>query len=762
MHLNGNNQMKQWDISVLYVEDEKILRSIYKTLISPRVRSFELAENGEEGFSKYQQLQPDLVISDIKMPVMSGLDMAHKIRKQYPGARIIIMSAYGEALYFMRAIEIGVKAFLFKPVNSEKLFNLIDEQTREIKLESAMRYEEEKRRKAEEALRRNESILQAVSDISEVLLRNQINNETSNIIIARLGKATQVSRVYIFENFTSDGILYTGQRFEWVNEGIEAQIDNPELKAVPLNNSPFLRWNQILSQRQQVFGNVSDFPEQERDVLQNQGIVSIMAVPLFIDDHWHGFIGFDDCLAERQWTQVEVNSLEAAASILGAAFKRARIENELRSLNAELEERVTERTMNLKSEISERLIAEDMLRESEEKYRLIFENANEGIFLTHNAKIQFINPKAYEITGYLPKMVMGKPFTNFIHPSFREMVLDNHYRRLKGEDVPESYDIIILDARQRQKWVELKSNLITWDNMAAVLTFMTDIDTRKQYEKELELLNKHLEERVKQELSKLEKQQQALIQKSKLESLGELAAGMAHEINQPMGGITLSLDNILHELDSKSLSNDYLRSKIGLIFNDIERIRKLINHVRIFSRDHEKKSDVAFNINTAINNALMMINRKYIEHFVDMEVTLDEQGIILNSNVLRLEQVLLNLLSNAKYAVDKRQQAQKEGYSKRISLRSFKRDGHFIIEVMDNGIGISEENITRIFDPFFTTKEAEEGTGLGLSISYGIIKELGGAITADSVENEYTRVSIRLPLNERTSNDETVINLNFR
>ncbi len=749
MPLNGNNQMKQWDISVLYVEDEKILRSIYQTLISPRVRSFDMAENGEEGIKMYEDLKPDLVISDIKMPVMNGLDMTRKIRKQHPGARIVIMSAYGEAHYFMRAIENGVKGFLLKPIDNEKLFALIEEQTREIKLESAMRFEEEKRRRAEEALRRNESILQAVSDISEVLLRNEINTNTINTILTRLGKATQVSRVYIFENFEKDGEVFTGQQYEWVNEGIGAQIDNPELKTVPLLNSPFSRWNQILGQRQQVFGNVCNFPSPEREVLQSQEIISIMAVPVFIDDLWHGFIGFDDCLSERQWTQVEANTLEAAASILGAAFKRARIENELRNLNTELEERVAERTRNLEIEISERLITEDLLRDSEEKYRLIFENANEGIFLTHNAQIQFINPKAYEITGYLPKMVMGKPFTNFIHPDFREMVVDNHYRRLNGEEVPESYDIIIINAKQQLKWVELKSTLITWDNKLAVLTFMTDIDTRKNYETELELLNQNLEERVKQELSKIEKQQQALIQKSKLESLGELAAGMAHEINQPMGGITLSLDNILHELENETLSNDYLQSKISLIFQDIERIRELINHVRIFSRDQEKKTSEVFNINTAINNALMMINRKFIDHFVDMEINLDKQGITLNSNILRFEQVLLNLLNNAKFAVDKRYKEEADGYKKKISLKSFRQEDRFVVEVLDNGIGIPENHITRIFDPFFTTKEAEDGTGLGLSISYGIVKELGGTIEAASIENEFTRISISIPIHEK-------------
>ncbi len=741
--------MKKWDISLLYVEDERILRNIYDQILSPHVRSLTLAENGDEGFQKFIEIQPDLVITDIKMPVMNGLDMARKIKKQFPDARIVVMSAYGEAQYFMRAIETGVKGFLLKPVDNEKLFKVIDEQAREVMMASAIRLEEEKRLKAEAALRTNEAILQAVSDVSEIMLRQSLDGNVINMVLERLGTATKVSRVYIFEYHEINGDEHVSQKYEWVDDETNPQLDNIQLQNVPFESGPFVRWRKHLHERQPIYGLVKNFPEGEKEVLQSQEIVSIMIVPIFIGESFSGFIGFDDCVKMREWTQVEANTLETAASILGSAIKRSTIENELRKLNSELEERVAQRTKKLQREVAERQFAEEMLRESEEKYRLIFENANDGIFLTANGQIQFINPKAYEITGYQPKMVMGKSFVNFIHPDFREMVRDNHFKRLQGEDVPESYDILIIDAKNRQKWVELKSNLIKWENELAVLTFMTDISTRKAYEKELEVLNQNLEERVKQELDRIEKQRQALIQKSKLESLGELAAGMAHEINQPMGGIAMSLDNILFEIENATLTDNYLRKKIGLMHKDVNRIKELINHVRVFSRDQENVTDTSYNVNATINNALMLINRKFIEHSVDLELNLLSKNLMLSGNPLRFEQVILNLLNNAKYAVDKKSKEIGPAFTKKISLKTLLENDSLKVEITDNGIGIPKENLLRIFDPFFTTKQHDEGTGLGLSISYGIIKEMGGSIEAESVEGEHTTITIYIPLDKQ-------------
>ncbi|MBZ0243451.1 MAG: response regulator, partial [Bacteroidales bacterium] len=551
--------MKQfWDISVLCVEDEKVLRTIYSNLLADRFSSLDFAENGLEGFEKYQELKPDLVITDIKMPILNGLDMVKKIKRIDPDARIVIMSAYSESHYFIRAIENGVKSFLLKPIDNNKLFSVINEQANDILLRQSMHEEEIKRKQAEESLRRNEAILQAVSDAAEVLLRGGYNSETVKIVLRKIGIATQVSRIYIFENSTINGEIYTKQTQEWVQDGISKQIKNTELQHIKLSNGSHNRWVEVLSKRELIFGHIRNFPAEERPLLDTQDVISIMVVPIFIDNEWFGFIGLDDCNYEHDWTTVEGNTILAAANIIGSAIQRSRTEMQLLQLNSELESRVAERTKDLEYEIVERRFAEDMLRDSEEKYRSIFENSNDAILLTYQGHIQFINPKTFDLTGYYPKQVIDKPLTDFIHPDFKEMVHNNHFERLQGHRNTESYDIQIVDSKGKAKWVELKSNLIKWDNKPSILTFMTDIHTRKIYEEELRQLNQNLEERVKEELSKREKQQHLIMQKSRLESLGELAAGIAHEINQPLGGISFSLDNIQYQHEKEALSPEYL------------------------------------------------------------------------------------------------------------------------------------------------------------------------------------------------------------
>jgi C4-dicarboxylate-specific signal transduction histidine kinase len=316
---------------------------------------------------------------------------------------------------------------------------------------------------------------------------------------------------------------------------------------------------------------------------------------------------------------------------------------------------------------------------------------------------------------------------------------------MAGLEIQESYDIQILTAKGENKWVEIKSNLISWDGIPSVLTFITDIHNRKEVENELRELNLHLEDRIRHELEQLALQQDLLIQKNKLESLGELSAGISHEINQPLGGISFSLDNILNELQSGNLNNEYLKNKINFIFNDIERIQKIINHVRIFSRDNQNVSHEIVEVNQVIEHTAALVGLHYTNNEIDLQLTLDKQHLYILGSPFQLEQVLLNMLSNSKFALEKKREISDYSFKKVITIKTWTTANSIFIEQTDNGIGIPKKVLLKIFDPFFTTKNAAEGTGLGLSISYGIIKRIGGEISVESNENEFTRFLIRIP-----------------
>lgn len=271
-----------------------------------------------------------------------------------------------------------------------------------------------------------------------------------------------------------------------------------------------------------------------------------------------------------------------------------------------------------------------------------------------------------------------------------------------------------------------------------------EIDQQKKIEKRIIDLNKQLEQRVDEEVQKSKEHELLLAQKSKMESLGKLAAGIAHEINQPLGGISMGLENIKFKLENNTLKEDYLQNKIDSLFENIKRIQKIIDHVRSFSRAHKPIAIEKINVNKVIDDALSMVDTQFKNHGIQLVLDLHEDLGFTIGDKYKLEQVLINLFTNAKYAVDKRGEAE-EGFIKVISIRTFERVSKIYIEVEDNGIGIDKESQGKIFDPFFTTKQEDKGTGLGLSITYGFIKEMKGDIAVRSEPGKYTIFEIKLP-----------------
>lgn len=186
------------------------------------------------------------------------------------------------------------------------------------------------RKGAEKALRTRDHILKGVAHATNALLTEYDFNAAIKEALQSLGEAVEVDRVYIFENHINpdNGELLTSQRFEWANDGVSAQMDNPELQNVPYNEA-IPRWHELLSAQQPVNGLVKDFPEQERIILESQNILSILVVPITIEGKFWGFIGFDDCRSERVWTDTEISTLTAVSGSIGVAIMRNRSEHEL-------------------------------------------------------------------------------------------------------------------------------------------------------------------------------------------------------------------------------------------------------------------------------------------------------------------------------------------------------------------------------------------------------------------------------------------------
>ncbi len=254
-----------------------------------------------------------------------------------------------------------------------------------------------------------------------------------------------------------------------------------------------------------------------------------------------------------------------------------------------------------------------------------------------------------------------------------------------------------------------------------------------------------LEKQIKAEREKNQYQQQLLIHKSKLESLGKLAAGIAHEINQPLGGIAMSIENMHYKLKQDNIDKQYFNEKIVTISNNIERINKIIEHIRIFSRAQGTDKAELFSVNEAISNALSLTRTQLKNHGIQVRTDISDSNLMALGNKYKLEQVLINLINNARAALKQKEKETTENFVPSVFIRSSIQNEKITIEVEDNGSGIEEKTQQMIFDPFFTTKSEGEGTGLGLSISYGIIKEMHGEIEVFSEFGKMTCMKITLP-----------------
>jgi PAS domain S-box-containing protein len=223
-----------------------------------------------------------------------------------------------------------------------------------------------------------------------------------------------------------------------------------------------------------------------------------------------------------------------------------------------------------------------------------------------------------------------------------------------------------------------------------------------------------------------------LQQAEKLSSIGLFAAGLAHEVNTPLAGISSYAQMLIDETSSSDPRRDLLERIEMQTFRASEIVNNLLNFARFSDSDFEE-----VNINNLMMDTLSLLEHQFRNSRVEIDLDCDPTLPRTIGNGGKLQQVFMNLFLNAKDSMPK---------GGRLSIRTFKRASELFIEVNDTGTGISREDIKRIYDPFFTTKSVGEGTGLGLSVSYGIIQEHSGRISVESELGKGTTFSVALPL----------------
>jgi C4-dicarboxylate-specific signal transduction histidine kinase len=246
----------------------------------------------------------------------------------------------------------------------------------------------------------------------------------------------------------------------------------------------------------------------------------------------------------------------------------------------------------------------------------------------------------------------------------------------------------------------------------------------------------------------LEKETQ-LMQASKLSTLGEMATGIAHELNQPLSAIQIGTDffrNMVKE--RKEISQEEMTLVSEQMAEQVVRAVHIINHLREFGRKsgiHKEKID----INKPLQGVFTLLGQQLKLRGIEVVTELAEHlpPIMADSN--RLEQVFIDMVVNARDAIaEKRKQMPERDTENKLTIRSYQERNQVVVTINDTGIGISDDVKEKIFEPFFTTKKVGEGTGLGLSISYGIVKDYNGIIEVESQVGLGTTIKVAFPASD--------------
>ncbi len=352
---------------------------------------------------------------------------------------------------------------------------------------------------------------------------------------------------------------------------------------------------------------------------------------------------------------------------------------------------------------------EEALRNSEERYRLLVDNASEAIIVAQDGMIKFANPKATELSGYSKEELTSVPFVEIIHPDDREMVFERYLRRLQGEEIPSTYPFRIIDKKGNIKWAEIHAVALTWDGKPATLNLLTDITERKKME------------------------EQKLVT-AKLASVGELAAGVAHEINNPLTAV-LGYSELLA---SKHDIPQDIKHDVEVIYQESQRAVRIVQNLLRFARSY-KPERILLDINELIKRTVELEAYRLKTSNIVLSMKLANDLPLILADYNQLQQIILNIITNSQQAID---ETKRKG---KITVITDTAGDYVRISIADNGPGIAPENINKIFDPFFTTKPVGSGSGLGLSVCHGFITEHGGKIYAESNSGKGTIFTIELP-----------------
>ncbi|MFZ5448338.1 MAG: PAS domain S-box protein [Thermodesulfobacteriota bacterium] len=353
------------------------------------------------------------------------------------------------------------------------------------------------------------------------------------------------------------------------------------------------------------------------------------------------------------------------------------------------------------------------LTDSEEKFRRLVETSLDGIVLHRDMKLLYVNRACLEMFNYQkPEEMLNRSLARFVDPQYRPLVARWQTQLQRRPAAPRIFEMKGVRKDGSTFDLEGVSFPATYHGKPAIQTHIRDITHKK-----------HLEEH--------------LIRTEKLAALGQLAAGVAHEINNPLGGILVYSYLLLEDLKQGAPE----RTQVEKIVREATRCKEIVQGLLEFSR-HMPSKMVPLNINSVLEEVISLVEDHLQLQNIKMVLELDPHLPTVLGDKSKLEQVFINLLMNGG-------ESMKGEGRLTVSTTTAQSDDLVLIRFQDTGPGIPEPFLSRLFDPFFTTKEVGKGVGLGLSISYGIIQKHFGRVYVERTGKDGTVFAIELPVHRQ-------------
>ena len=460
-------------------------------------------------------------------------------------------------------------------------------------------------------------------------------------------------------------------------------------------------------------------------------IRSLLSVPLRAKGQMVGLLNVFNKQSEEGFTQDDQKLLSIIASQSAQVVENARLYEELQSKSADLQQ-------------------------SESKYRSLMQEAGEAILLADftSRRIMEVNDEAVRVTGVPRDFIRGRALSGVIPVD--EFADAEAFERLAEAGRLQLSNIKLERRGAEPSYYDVNASLIHYGDQRAVQVICHDVTEREKLASHLRHHAEELENEVLQRTRDLRESQMQLVQQEKMAALGRLVAGVAHEMNTPIGTITSNADTLGRSLtrlrgiltsDScpAEVRNDRLLSQVLNVLDDISRINGLacerivgiVGSLRNFARLDEAEFKTA-DLHEGLDSTLTLVHHELKNRAVVKKEYGDIPPIQCHPN--QINQVFMNLLVNASQALKEKGE---------ITIRSFREGDIVNVQISDSGVGIPPENLQRIFDPGFTTKGVGVGTGLGLSICFKIAQDHGGRIDVESELGKGSTFTIRLPVSGR-------------